>query len=268
MKHVCTPPYHPSSNGLVERAVQSLKRGLKKFESGSLDTKLSRFLFSYRATPHSSTGLSPAELMFGRKLHSPLDNLRPNLGRQMHQEQERQRSIHDRRTRPREFALEDLVYAQNYGPGAKWLPGRVSRTVGSAMFEVTLTDGRQIRRHADQLRSRAPATVNQGVGRESEPDDDFDMSIPNTGEVPESSNSDLEAEQSDATPTETDTPRTTDESNESSPSRDASESRPHMPSEGDTIGTNPSIDTGQPSVRRSGRARNPPTYYGHSELVT
>ena len=77
VKHVRTPPYHPSSNGLVERAVQTLKRGLKKFKEGSLDTKLSRFLFSYRVTPHSSTGVSPAELMFGRRLRSPLDNLRP-----------------------------------------------------------------------------------------------------------------------------------------------------------------------------------------------
>ena len=119
VKHVCTPPYHPSSNGLVERAVQTLKGGLKKLKSGSLETKLSRFLFSYRATPHSSTGLSPAELMFGRRLHSPLDNLRPNLGRKMHQEQERQKSSHDRRAQPREFALEDLVYAQNYGPGVR-----------------------------------------------------------------------------------------------------------------------------------------------------
>ena len=94
VKHVCTPPYHPSSNGLVERAVQTLKGGLKKLQDGSLETKLSRFLFSYRSMPHSSTGLSPAELMFSRRLHSPLDNIRPNHERKMHNEQERQKSIH------------------------------------------------------------------------------------------------------------------------------------------------------------------------------
>ena len=60
---VLTPPYHPSSNGLVERAVQTLKRGLKKSTEGSLETKLSRFLFAYRASPHSSLGVSPAEVM-------------------------------------------------------------------------------------------------------------------------------------------------------------------------------------------------------------
>ena len=72
VKHVCTPPYHPSLNGSVERVVQTLKGGLKKLQAGSLETKLSRFLFSYRSSPHSSTGVSPAELMFGRRLHSTI----------------------------------------------------------------------------------------------------------------------------------------------------------------------------------------------------
>ena len=108
IKHVCTPPYHPLLNGLVEYAVQTLKGGLKKLKSGSLETKLSRFLFSYCSAPHSSTGLSQAELMFGRRLYSPLDNLCPSHERKMHQEQEHQRSIHDRRARPRKFSLEDV----------------------------------------------------------------------------------------------------------------------------------------------------------------
>ena len=46
VKHVRMPLYHPSSNSLVKRAVQTLKRELKKLKEGLLDTKLSSFLFS------------------------------------------------------------------------------------------------------------------------------------------------------------------------------------------------------------------------------
>ena len=34
---------------------------------------LSPFLLMYRNTPHSTTGLSPAELLLGRQLWSPLN---------------------------------------------------------------------------------------------------------------------------------------------------------------------------------------------------
>ena len=88
VKHVSTPPYHPASNGLVERAVQTLKGGLKKLKVGSVETKVSRFLFAYRMTPHSSTGVSPAELMFGCRMRSPMDNLHPDLAGKVRQGQE------------------------------------------------------------------------------------------------------------------------------------------------------------------------------------
>ena len=81
IRHILTPPYHPASNGLVERSVQTFKEGLKRLKEGSLNTQLSRFLFKYRLTPHSSTGASPAEMMFGRKLRSQLDLLEPNLAK-------------------------------------------------------------------------------------------------------------------------------------------------------------------------------------------
>ena len=63
--HVTSAPYHPSTNGLAERAVQSFKQGLKRTTGKSIQDRLSRFLFQYRTTPHSTTGVPPAELLMG-----------------------------------------------------------------------------------------------------------------------------------------------------------------------------------------------------------
>ena len=58
-KHWKSSPYHPSSNGLAEKAVQIVKQGLKWMTDGTITDKLSQLLFSYRITPHSTTGVSP-----------------------------------------------------------------------------------------------------------------------------------------------------------------------------------------------------------------
>ena len=79
IRHKTSPPYHPATNGLAERAVQTVKRGVKKMKSGTLSDKIARFLFAYRNTPHSTTGTTPAELLMGHKLRSPLDLLKPDL---------------------------------------------------------------------------------------------------------------------------------------------------------------------------------------------
>ena len=154
VKHVKTPPYHPASNGLAERAVQTFKEGMRKLKDGSLETKLSRFLFKYRTTPQSTTGVTPAELMFGQRLQSPLDNVRPDIDKKHRQQQEKQKQSHDQHARYREFQLGDSVYAKNYGSGDAWLPGRIVAVHGSLIVTVKLTDSRSVRKHFHQLRSR------------------------------------------------------------------------------------------------------------------
>ena len=67
IKQLTSAPYRPSSNGLAERAVQIVKRGLKKNTSGSLSSRLAKTLLSYRTTPHSTTGVAPAKVMLGQK---------------------------------------------------------------------------------------------------------------------------------------------------------------------------------------------------------
>ena len=71
IRHLLTPPYHLASNGLVERSMQTFKEGLKRQKEGSLNTRLSPFLFKYRLTPHSST-LQMKELQMPRTVRKPL----------------------------------------------------------------------------------------------------------------------------------------------------------------------------------------------------
>ena len=79
--HIKTAPFHPSSNGLAERAVQTFKEGMKKLKDGSLETRVSRFLSRYRITPQTSTRVLPTELLLGRKPRSRLDLAYPGISR-------------------------------------------------------------------------------------------------------------------------------------------------------------------------------------------
>ena len=70
IRHITSAPYHPSTNGLAERAVQTVKQGLKQINGNSVEEKLSKFLLKYRITPHTTTGIPPSELLMGRPLRS------------------------------------------------------------------------------------------------------------------------------------------------------------------------------------------------------
>ena len=97
VRHLTSAPYHPSSNGLAERAVQTFKSNMSSDED--MQKQLSRFLFRYRSTPHSTTGLSPAELLMGRRLRTHLDFMRPDVSNRVHTKQGYQKTLHDRHAR-------------------------------------------------------------------------------------------------------------------------------------------------------------------------
>ena len=81
IKHIRTSPYHPASNGAAERLVQTFKQAMKAAANNglTLQHQLSRFLMSYRSTPHTTTGESPSKLFLGREIRTRLDLLRPDL---------------------------------------------------------------------------------------------------------------------------------------------------------------------------------------------
>ena len=112
--HTRTAPYHPASNGLAERAVQTFKQGIKRLCEGTVETKLSCFLSQYRLTPHTTTGRSPAELLLGRQPRSRLDLLHPDVSGRVQESQARQQRAHDSHSRARAFKVGDRVYARNF----------------------------------------------------------------------------------------------------------------------------------------------------------
>ena len=79
IRHLKTAPYHPSSNGLAERAVQTVKSGIHHMAGGDLESKVVHYLARYWVTPQSTTGSSPAQLLIRRQIRTKLDLLNPKL---------------------------------------------------------------------------------------------------------------------------------------------------------------------------------------------
>lgn len=169
VKHIRTAPYHPASNGLAERAVQTFKSAVKRMTSGTVETKVSRFLFKYRITPHSTTGISPAELIMGRPLRSHLALLQPDLGGRVKQKQAQQKQLHDRHATDRVFNIGDPVYVKNFSSGQIWLPGFISEKSGPVSYQINLGN-RVVRRHVDHIRRRYDKDVIPDISQTVEPE--------------------------------------------------------------------------------------------------
>lgn len=190
--------------------------------------------------------------MFGKRLRSLLDLVRPDLAKSVQHRQDQQKQYHDRRARPRQFSVGDHVYARNYGQGP--LPGQVLETLGAVPFKVKLESGCCIRRHADQLRSHTCPTV--------ESDDaisDETGCHSQTESTNDSTTAPVDAETTEVNLT-TEPPRS---SEQLCP-------QPHNPSSQEASESPYGLDQlrdeakGPPSqcLRRSSRVRHPPLRYG------
>uniref|UniRef100_A0A669BX09 Gypsy retrotransposon integrase-like protein 1 n=1 Tax=Oreochromis niloticus TaxID=8128 RepID=A0A669BX09_ORENI len=75
IKHVKSSPYHPESQGALERFHQTLKAMLRRFcaESGrEWDEGLPLLFFAVREATQESLGFSPTDLVFGHVVRGPL----------------------------------------------------------------------------------------------------------------------------------------------------------------------------------------------------
>ena len=155
IRDIRTAPYHPASNRLAERAVQTFKDGMKKMSGGSAETRASRFLTRYRITPQTLTGVSPAELLLGRNPRSRRDLVYPEIGRKVSQSQTSQKQAHDRHAKERTMLEGEIFYASNFRRGPKWVPGVLKQSTSPTSFIFQLEDGRLLRRHQHHLIQRS-----------------------------------------------------------------------------------------------------------------
>ena len=77
-------PMWPRANGEAERLMRTLEKAIRTavIEGKNWRQELFTFLRQYRATPHSTTGKSPSELLNGRKLKSTLPQIQHDLAPQ------------------------------------------------------------------------------------------------------------------------------------------------------------------------------------------
>ena len=196
---VRTSPYHPQTDGLVERFNQTLKNMLRRtalHEGKDWDKLLPYLLFAYREVPQTSTGFSPFELLFGRAVRGPLDVLKESWegGEQSDQSvvsyvltmrekldtmsqlvqenltksQQYQKNWYDKSARKREFEPGEKVLILLPTSTSKLLaqwqgPYSIVRRVGKVNYEVDLNDRRKRRRvfHINMLKRNGTYQVQQ-----------------------------------------------------------------------------------------------------------
>eukprot|EP00731_Ephydatia_muelleri_P039008 Em1040g1a len=159
VKHIRVAPYHPASNGLAERFVQTFKKAMSaaRNDGASLSQKLCRFLLTYRSTPHATTQVAPCELFLKRTIRTRLDAIRPNYSGTVCDKQALQKELHDRHARSREFEIGQKVMAKNFLQGPPWVAGVISECKGPLTYLVEVEPHVFWRRHVDHIKHRHEA---------------------------------------------------------------------------------------------------------------
>ena len=74
IKHKKATPLHPQANAEIERFYENVSKFVKTLnvEGRNWENELFLFLLSYRNTPHTTTGISPAKLLMNRVLRDKI----------------------------------------------------------------------------------------------------------------------------------------------------------------------------------------------------
>lgn len=175
-KHTTSSPHYPQSNGRAEAAVKTVKKLYEKAMEDRQDPHLA--LLAWRNTPAEQLGLSPAQIMFGRRTRTTLPTTATLLKSQYDQKahealqssKERQSSYYNRQSRPRApFSMGDNVRSR-WRDMKEWRKAKVVGILPNRSYHLQFEDGSTRRRTSRHIRfSPEPPTI---IGR----DDDMEIS--------------------------------------------------------------------------------------------
>nr|XP_054930704.1 uncharacterized protein LOC129386641 [Dermacentor andersoni] len=163
IKHSFSAVYHPQANGQVERFNRALKSyiQLALLEQRPVKKTVTEYLGIFRVTPHSTTGLSPAVLLYFRHIRTSLDVIghptssfftdpapeMSSLRKRVKEHQRKNKVYADRRSAARvpQFQVGKYVRVKKPTPGPKGTPSfgppmKILKRIGRWSF--CLEDGR------------------------------------------------------------------------------------------------------------------------------
>lgn len=186
-----TTPYWPSANGEAERQNRSLLKVLRISKSRGTDWKeaLQEYLYMYSITPHSTTGVPPAELMFGRRFRDLIPHLQAELPDDGELRDKdwiakcQAKDNRDRRVGAKESLVDigDRVLMKNLLPQNKLAPkfltapARVVERIGNTLTLET-TNGQVYKRNTSHVK---PLVTNSGSDGETPAESSADPSCSN-----------------------------------------------------------------------------------------
>ena len=192
IKHRKVTPLHPEANSEIERLFRTVLKVIRIAVNAGKDwkTELRKFLLAYRNSPHASTKISPAKMMFGRNLQDKLPSTPKSNSSIVNQAKrndtkakERMKNNADSGRKPSDIKVGDTVLLSQrkknkFSTPFSITPYTVVHRKGSAI-DIQDNKGRQYRRNVAAVRriprSSTPPTIQE---EESEPFDSYPDNVP------------------------------------------------------------------------------------------
>ena len=107
-----------------------------------------------------------------------------DLKDRVQRQQQKQKQQHDQHARSRTYKRGDFVFIHDFrrGSSSSWSPDTIVQPSGGQSYQVQLSDGQIVRRHADHIRTRESDCEDVGLSEELEDVSPIPLSQPTANE--------------------------------------------------------------------------------------